>query len=283
MDEQVVAAIHDRYTRVAGTLDERARRLVAATEALSLGRGGIAAVRRATGLSGKAIGKGIAELHGGPSARPGRIRRAGGGRKKTVAKDPSVLADLERLVEPTTRGDPEGPLRWTCKSLRTLAAELGALGHQVSHEWVAQALSGLQYSLQGNRKTREGDGHPDRDDQFDHINQTAAAFLAAGEPGDLGGRQEEGTGGGLQERGARVAAQGAWCILWPVAVKGKCGRLSTGTQLISPSPWRLPWMHRTRYSSPSSTPSLMSGISRLAGGWCAAGPASNPAAATVRC
>ncbi|MGH2410067.1 MAG: ISAzo13 family transposase [Chloroflexota bacterium] len=182
MDEHVVAAIHDRYTRVAGTLDERARRLVAAAEALTLGRGGIAAVARATGLSGKAIGKGIAELRGGPSAGPGRIRRPGGGRKKTVAKDPSVLADLERLVEATTRGDPEGPLRWTCKSLRKLAAELGAMGHRVSHQWVAMALHGLRYSLQANRKTREGGDQPDRDAQFAHINHTAAAFLAAGEP-----------------------------------------------------------------------------------------------------
>jgi DDE family transposase len=182
MDEQVLAAVHERYARVAGALDERARRLVAASEALSLGRGGVSAVSRATGLSAKAISKGIAELRGGPSAGPGRIRRRGGGRKRAVVKDPTVLADLERLVEPSTRGDPGGPLRWTCKSTRKLAAELGQLGHRVSHEWVAQALRGLHYSLQANRKTREGAEHPDRDAQFSHINGVGAAFLAAGEP-----------------------------------------------------------------------------------------------------
>src|SRR5919204_5699128 len=123
------------------------------------------------------------ELRGAvPVAAPGRIRRPGGGRKKISATDPTVRTDLERLVEPVTRGDPESPLRWTCKSLRAVAADLGRLGHRVRHQWVAAALHDVGYSLQGNRKTHEGGDHPDRDAQFAHLNATAEAFLAAGEP-----------------------------------------------------------------------------------------------------
>jgi len=176
-------AIKGRYARVAGVLDERSRRAVAASEALALGWGGITAVSRATGLSRTAIRLGIAELTGAvPRAAPGRIRRPGGGRRKIVETDPSVRDDLERLVEPVTRGAPESPLRWTCKSVRKLAVALRELGHRVSHQWVAEALRDLGYSLQGNRKTREGSSHPDRDAQFAHINAAAEAFLAAGEP-----------------------------------------------------------------------------------------------------
>jgi len=181
--QEQIEQVRARYARVARTLDERGRRAVAATEALALGWGGISAVARATGLSRATIGLGIKELRGAvTSAGAGRVRRLGGGRIRIVAKDPAVLPTLERLVEPTTRGDPESPLRWTCKSLRTLAGELGRRGHQVSHQWVAEALAGLGYSLQANRKTREGGDHPDRDAQFAHISATAATFLAAGEP-----------------------------------------------------------------------------------------------------
>src|SRR5207244_3831106 len=144
-------AIKGRYARVAGVLDERSRRAVAASEALALGWGGITAVSRATGLSRTAIRLGIAELTGAvPRAAPGRIRRPGGGRRKIVETDPSVRDDLERLVEPVTRGAPESPLRWTCKSVRKLAVALRELGHRVSHQWVAEALRDLGYSLQGN-------------------------------------------------------------------------------------------------------------------------------------
>ena len=181
MDEQ--ERIAERYTLVAGTLDERGRRAVAAAEARAWGRGGVAAVARATGLAPQTIRNGVKELRGAvPAAAPGRIRRPGGGRKKTVATDPTVGADLEGLVEPVTRGDPESPLRWTSKSLRKLAAALRALGHRVSHQWVAEALHARGYSLQGNRKTREGSNNPDRDAQFGHINAAAEAALAAGEP-----------------------------------------------------------------------------------------------------
>jgi hypothetical protein len=183
MSEHDEDMIKGRYARVAGILDERGRRAVAASEALAIGRGGIAAVARATGLARAVIEDGIKELKGAvPSAAAGRVRRPGGGRKKTVETDPTVRTDLERLVEPTTRGDPESPLRWTCKGVRRLAAELQALGHRVSHQWVAEALRELNYSLQGNRKTREGTDHPDRDAQFTHINQAAEDYLAAGDP-----------------------------------------------------------------------------------------------------
>ena len=177
-------AIKDRFARVAGRLDERARRLVAASEALALGWGGITAVSRATGLSRKAIRRGIADLQAAPpaTAGPGRVRRPGGGRKKTVEKDPTLRHDLEALVDPGTRGDPQSPLRWTCKSVRKLAAELRERGHQVSHQLVAELLREAGYSLQGNRKTREGGAHPDRDAQFAHISATAEAYLAAGDP-----------------------------------------------------------------------------------------------------
>jgi hypothetical protein len=180
MDEST--AIKDRFARVAESLDERARRLVAASEALSLGWGGISATSRATGLSRAAIRRGIAELQGAPAAAPGRIRRSGGGRKKTIDIDPTLQHDLEALVEPTTRGDPESSLRWTCKSLRKLAAELQEQGHRVSHQLVTELLQAAGYSLQANRKTREGADHPDRDAQFAHIAATSADYLATGDP-----------------------------------------------------------------------------------------------------
>jgi len=180
MSEEEV--IKRRFELVSGELNERARRLVAASEAMAIGWGGISVVSRATGLSRKAISQGIKQLQQGGGGNEGRIRRKGGGRKKTVKKDPSLREDLERLVEPVTRGDPESPLRWTCKSVRHLAKELIRQGHQVSHQLVSELLHDLGYSLQANRKTREGGEHPDRDRQFEHLNAQAQAFLAAGEP-----------------------------------------------------------------------------------------------------
>jgi len=162
-------------------LDERARRLVAATEARELGYGGVARVSRVCGLSRLTIAKGIRELADAPLP-PGRVRRAGAGRPKLTVQDPTLLARLEALVEPLARGDPASPLRWTCKSTRTLAATLTARRHPVSHVKVAQLLQDLGYSLQGNRKTEEGAGHPDRDAQFRHINTAVRTALAAGLP-----------------------------------------------------------------------------------------------------
>jgi transposase len=183
--EALIEQIRKRYTLAAGTLDERGRRALAAAVARTLGWGGITLVARATGLSRTTIGLGVKELRGAVApAAPGRVRRAGGGRKRMVSKDPRVLADLERLVEPTARGDPPSPLRWTAKGVRKLAAALAQMGHQVSHQWVAAALEELGYRLQANRKTREREGgdHPERDAQFAHINHTVQEFLAAGEP-----------------------------------------------------------------------------------------------------
>jgi hypothetical protein len=171
-----------KYLSLKGSLDERSRRLWAAAEARSLGRGGIAMVRRATGMSPMTINKGLRELESGDAPPPGYVRRPGGGRKPATALDPGLLAAMEKLVEPVTRGDPSSPLRWTCKSTRKLAAELGAQGHKVSHSLVAQLLRESGYSLQSNRKTREGSSHPDRDAQFQHINARAKRQLAAHQP-----------------------------------------------------------------------------------------------------
>src|SRR5437660_1820504 len=174
--------IKQRYERLAGELNERTRRLFAANESIELGWGGIAVVARATGLSRQVIVDGMQELREGQRAGEGRIRRIGGGRKSNVSKDPGLSEDLERLVDPVTRGDPESPLRWTRKSVRKLAKELQGMGHQVSHELVSELLHGLGYSLQALRKTQEGGTHPDRDAQFAHLNAQAAAFVAEGEP-----------------------------------------------------------------------------------------------------
>lgn len=170
---------------VRDAIDERARRLVAAAESLAIGRGGIAAVSQATSLSRQVIRQGMAELRAPvqpPVAGNGRIRRPGGGRKKTVEVDPTLLRDLERLVDPATRGDPESPLRWTCKSVRKLATALKQKGHRTSHRMVAVLLQELGYSLQSNRKTREGGQHPDRNAQFEHINRKVKEYLKRGDP-----------------------------------------------------------------------------------------------------
>jgi DNA-binding transcriptional ArsR family regulator len=150
-------AIRRRFKLVAGELNERSRRLVAASEAVALGWGGISAVSRATGLSRKAISHGVKELQEAGGAREGQIRRRGGGRKKTVTKDLRLVEDLERLVEPLTRGDPESPLRWTCKSLRKLAEELARQGHQVSHQLASRgtARTGVQGASPTVRRVRE--------------------------------------------------------------------------------------------------------------------------------
>jgi hypothetical protein len=163
-------------------LDERTRRIMAATEAVSLGYGGIAVVRRACGLSRKAISKGIRELQGRGTPLVGRIRRPGAGRKSITHSDPRLVQTLEGLIDAQTRGDPESALRWICKSTRAIAGELGRQHHPVSHMKVAQILHDLDYSLQRNRKTEEGADHPDRDAQFRHINVAVKRCLKQGIP-----------------------------------------------------------------------------------------------------
>ena len=177
------ADIGRRYRALAPVVDERMRRLVVGAEALAIGRGGQVVVARATGVSRQAIRRGIRELRQPDlGASKGRIRRPGGGRKRTVVTDPTLREDLERLVEPTSRGDPESPLRWTCKSVRKLAEELKAQGHQTSHRMVAELLNDMDYSLQANQKTLEGSEHPDRNAQFAHLNGAVQQHLWAGEP-----------------------------------------------------------------------------------------------------
>jgi transposase len=167
---------------MAGELDERQRRLWAGSEAHSHGRGGLAAVVRATGLSHETVRRGMRELERGETFEPGRVRRAGGGRKALTETDPTLLEDLKGLLEADTRGDPCSPLLWTSKSVRKLAEALRERGHELHYTTVAKLLRGLGYSLQSNRKTKEGTDHPDRDAQFSHINATAKTALEAGEP-----------------------------------------------------------------------------------------------------
>jgi hypothetical protein len=178
--------IQRRFRALAPYLDERMRRLVAASESEAIGYGGVSVVARATGVSRRAITDGMKELRA-PKTRKVRleeirIRRRGAGRKRTVDKDSSLLEDLDRLVDPVTRGDPESPLRWTCKSVRRLAEELQQAGHAVSYQTVAELLHALDYSLQANQKTLEGSQHADRDEQFEYINRKAQRYLKQGQP-----------------------------------------------------------------------------------------------------
>src|SRR3954447_7855167 len=174
--------IRERFTAISPHLDERARRLLAATEARAAGYGGIAAVSQATGVAPSTIARGLQDLAAESPLAPGRVRQLGGGRKPLAADDPTLRADLLKLVEPDARADPMSPLRWTCKSLRRLAAELAKLGHQVSRSVIAKMLKAEKFSLQGNRKTREGSEHPGRDAQFDHINTSVTAARAERQP-----------------------------------------------------------------------------------------------------
>jgi len=174
--------LQQKYRKLMPLLDERSRRLVAAADCASLERGGISAVAKATGLSRPTLYKGMKELESG-SVAEGRIRRPGGGRKKVSEKFPGLEAALEALVEPTSRGDPMSPLRWTTKSVRKLAEELKALGLTVSYQVVDEILHRLGYSLQANAKTlEEGSQHPDRNAQFEHINRRAQGFQANNQP-----------------------------------------------------------------------------------------------------
>lgn len=176
------AAIKMRFEKLTPYLDERLRRLVAGAEALAIGRGGITVVSRETGLCRESIRSGCQELENAATLSPGHIRKAGAGRKRTTVQDPSLKADLERLVDPVTRGDPESSLRWTCKSTRQLADALISMGHKTSHRMVSELLHELGYSLQSNRKALEGNSHPDRNSQFEYIYQQVKVFQSSGDP-----------------------------------------------------------------------------------------------------
>ena len=174
MDSERV--LQAKYHTLFRHLNERQKRLVAAADAEQLGRGGVSAVSRCSGLSRPTIHKGLRELQGQPLG-PGRVRRAGGGRKRVEDLEPSVLRELESLIDPATRGDPMSPLRWTSKSTRHLAEALSERGFPVSHQTVTELLRALNYSLQGTAKTLEGAQHPDRDAQFEYINQITKRYL----------------------------------------------------------------------------------------------------------
>jgi len=185
--EATLQDIKNKYEALRPVLDERTRRLWAAAEARALGHGGTTLLHRATGLTQNTIRAGIKELADAQAQRstplaPGRVRGPGAGRKPLTQSDPTLLGDLEALVEPSTRGDPESPLRWTCKSLRKLAAELGQRGHRISVQSVSSLLHQLNYRLQANKKTEEGIAHPDRDAQFLYINQRTQALQERGQP-----------------------------------------------------------------------------------------------------
>ena len=186
IDTTIIEGLKRKYARLYEELDERGRRHWAVSEALELGHGGIRAVAQATGLSERTIYRGCAEIREGkkrsPKEEARRVRNRGGGRKTLQSGDEGLIKALEALVEPTTSGDPMSPLRWTCKSTRTLAQTLTEQGHQVSHSKVADLLSELHYSLQGNRKSLEGQAHPDRDAQFRYINRCVKVFQKAGQP-----------------------------------------------------------------------------------------------------
>jgi hypothetical protein len=195
---------------VASELDERRKRQWAAAEAREAGYGGVSLVARATGLARSTIHAGLRDLQASPRQRritAERVRRAGGGRRPLTTTDPALLAALLTLIEPTTRGDPESPLRWTCKSTTQLADALTRQRHRVSARTVATLLKRAGYSLQANRKTREGASHPDRDAQFRYLNAAITDCHQHGQPAIS--IPKEGIGRRFQERRARVAAAGA--------------------------------------------------------------------------
>jgi hypothetical protein len=185
-DTAVIERIRAKFRALDAVLDERSRRQWAATEAMEYGYGGVTAVARATGLARDTIAAGIRELQH-RELHPQepvleRLRKSGAGRKFLTESDPTLFTALEALVEPLTRGDPESPLRWTCKSTRRLAAELTSQGHRIGYRSVAWLLHEAGYSLQANRKTREGNQHPDRNAQFEFINAQATRFQKRGQP-----------------------------------------------------------------------------------------------------
>jgi hypothetical protein len=182
-NEDMIETVRKKFERLAGVLDERGRRVWAAVEAEALGYGGQSIVAKATGLSRTTLHhEGLEKAQDLPAKHRVRIREAGGGRKKLTQQEPKLLSALEALVEPTTRGDPESALRWTCRSTRQLAAALKAQGYRIGHQTVASLLDDLGYSLQGNQKTTEGSSHPDRDAQFKYIQRRVEEFRSRGQP-----------------------------------------------------------------------------------------------------
>ena len=215
LDRAAGAKIAERWRLFGPECDERRRRLWAASEAKAHGPGGVALLARVTELSEETVRRGMVELEAGERLEPGQVRRSGGGRRAVVQGDPTVVGDLDRLIDPATRGDPESPLRWTSKSLGKLRDALVGMGHEISERTLGKLLKSQGFRLQANQKTREGSQHPDRDAQFEHINSTVKAALADGQPvisidckkkellGDYknGGREWEPTGRPVEVQG----------------------------------------------------------------------------------
>jgi hypothetical protein len=207
------STIRTRYRRLRSSLTERARRLFVANEAIAFGYGGIVAAARATGMAPSVIGRGLADVRAieagtAPTLAPTRSRRPGGGRKKTTEKDPTLLLDLQALVVSTTRGDPESPLLWTARSQRNIVAALTQQGHHTSMKMVARLLKELGFSLQANRKRLEGAQHPDRNAQFEHINETIRHQLEAHEPAISVDTKKKELVGPYKNGGRELRAQG---------------------------------------------------------------------------
>ena len=212
--QKAESEIQIRYQSLQGTMTERSRRLFAGCEALAFGYGGIAAVSRATGLSVMTVRQGLAECQAieagqAPSLAPQRSRQAGGGRKLLTEKYPALLSTLDKLVASTTRGDPESPLLWTARSQRNLVQALAEQGYRLSKHTLAQLLQKLGYSLQGNRKKQEGAQHPDRNAQFEHINEMVRRQLAAGEPAIAVDTKKKELVGAFKNGGRELRRQGA--------------------------------------------------------------------------
>jgi len=225
-DKEVVSWIREKYISLVSELDERGRRRWAAIEARSLGYGGIAAVAEATGISDRTIRTGLIEIESGSPLPASRQRRIGGGRKSLEESQPGITEALNELVSPTTRGAPNNPLRWTCKSTRTLGKELRQQNYQVSASSIGTMLKELGFSLQSNRKTREGKQHPDRDAQFEFINRRTLAFLVPSQKED-GRRRRRSLWNGPEaiylyaiERSFVLATQGLFCESF--SVLGDC-------------------------------------------------------------
>jgi hypothetical protein len=239
-------SIAEKYRALAPALNERTPRLWAGAEARALGRGGVTFLSRVTGLSRNAISRGMREADSPDLAMgPERIRRPGGGRRRKAVLDPALVTTLESLVDPLSRGDPESPLRWTCKSTRNLSTELGRSGYEVSHTLVGRLLGELGYRLQANRKTKEGRSHPDRNAEFERVNAHVARQVARGEPAipvdtnpmskspeEVRPCREEGAGRRIREWRAGMAS----CRQ---SREGKCVRLRRSRARKGRSPWSI--------------------------------------------
>jgi hypothetical protein len=241
METRPEVALATAYSLVWPYLEERQRRLLLAAGARGLGRGGITAIARATGTSRQTVHTALAELDdpgGVVQLATGRTRRPGGGRKPLTVTDPGLLAALDALVDPDTRGDPESPLRWTCKSTAQLARALTAHGHPVSDDTVGRLLTQQGYTLQRTRKTVEGAQHPDRDAQFGYLNQQARSHLADGQPVvsvDTKKRSWSATTQAVAPNGSRAASRsGCWCTTSPT--RSWARRSPMGSMTLGPTP-----------------------------------------------